>query len=259
MSPGPYHGVMAEEQTISTVVTSSRILEFLAEHGEVQPAEIARALGLVRSNVHRLLTTLEVLGFIERRKDGRCILTFKFFELGNTVPHSRNLIDPVRPPMLKLAQKTGHTINHGVLYEDAVLFIDKVDPPTYLKLHRPIGTSQPLYCTSLGKALLAFLPEPEREALMGRMEFRPWTEHTITDPQKLTEELRMVRQQGYAVDLMELSTELNCMAAPLFDSRGKLVSAISISGIASRFDREAMETHLPDLLQTAREVSSRFL
>jgi IclR family transcriptional regulator, KDG regulon repressor len=248
---------VAGDQTISTVVTSSRILEFLAERGAVRPSEIARELKLVRANVHRLLATLEGLGLLERREDGTCILTFSFFELGNTVPHSRNLIDPARPPMLKLAQESGHTVNHGVVYDDEVLFIDKVDPPAYLKLHRPIGTSQPLYCTSLGKTLLAFLPEAEREEILGRITLHPWTEHTITNRSFLEKELEEVRRKGYGVDMMELSIELNCLAAPVLDPRGTLVSAISISGVASRFDQRAMEKHLPDLLETAREISSR--
>lgn len=253
--PAFYHGGVERDTTITTVITSAEILEYIAGRGSAHPADIARDLKLARTNVHRLLATLQGLGFVDRRSDGGCVLTFRLFELGNTVPHSRNLIDSARPPMLRLGQITGGTINHGVLFEDAVLFIDKVDSDAYLKLERPVGTSQPLHCTSLGKVLLAFQEEELREALIGRISLERFTPNTITDPGRLRDELARVREEGCARDFQELTGELNCIAAPVFGPENSIVSAVSISGPASRFSGETLESAVRPLKATAHEIS----
>jgi IclR family transcriptional regulator, KDG regulon repressor len=249
---------VSHEGTISTVITSSEILEYIAEKGRAFPADIARDLKLARANVHRLLATLQILGFVDRRSDGSCVLTFRLFELGNSVPHSRNLIDPARPAMLSLSQITGHTVNHGILYQNQALFIDKVDVLAYIKLERPIGGSQPLYCTSLGKVLLAFQEESLRETIIASLVMEAHTENTITDSGELRKELEKIRTQGVAFDYQEFTTELNCVAAPIFDGTGTIVSAISVSGAASRFDRKAMQEALSSLSSTAAEITDKF-
>ncbi len=246
---------MEREGTISTVVTSAEILEYIADKGTAYPADLARDLNLARTNVHRLLATLQGLGYVDRRSDGSCVLTFRLFELGNTVPHSRNLIDSARPAMLRLGQITGGTINHGILFEGAVMFIDKVDSGAYLKLERPIGTSQPLYCTSLGKVLLAYQDKPRQEELIAGLSFEQCTGRTITDPKRLRDELARVREEGIAWDYQELTEELNCIAAPVFGPEGSIISAISVSGPASRFNGSAMSEALRPLKATAHEIS----
>ncbi len=246
---------MEREGTISTVVTSAEILEYIADKGSVYPADLARDLSLARANVHRLLATLQGLGFVDRRSDGSCVLTFRLFELGNTVPHSRNLIDSARPAMLRLGQIIGGTINHGILFEGAVMFIDKVDSGAYLKLERPIGTSQPLYCTSLGKVLLAYQEQSFREEIIAGLLFVPCTARTITDPERLLEDLARVREEGVAYDLQELTDELNCIAAPVFGPDGSILSAISVSGPASHFNSGTMPEAVGPLKATAHEIS----
>jgi IclR family KDG regulon transcriptional repressor len=246
---------MERDGTISTVVTSAEILEYIAEKGTAYPADLARDLNLARANVHRLLATLQGLGFVDRRSDGSCVLTFRLFELGNTVPHSRNLIDSARPAMLRLGQITGGTINHGILFEGDVMFIDKVDSGAYLKLERPIGTSQPLYCTSLGKVLLAYQEPPLQEKLIAGLSFVSWTARTITDPHRLREELARVKEEGIAYDFQELTEELNCIAAPVFGPDGSILSAISISGPASHFDSRTIPDAVSPLKATTHEVS----
>ena len=229
-------------ETLSTVETAFSILEFIGEKGQVSASVIARELSLVRSNVHRLLFTLNRLGYVERGERDVYHLTFSLFELGNTVPHSRNLIDSVRPAMLRLAQLTGETVNHGVLYEHEVLYIDKVEATAHLKLDREIGSVDPAYCTSLGKVLLAFQGEDEREKILRSLSLEPRTEHSIIDPDRLRRELAAVKAQGYAFDFQELSLELNCVAAPIFNDKGRIVSAMSISGPSVRFTPERMKS-----------------
>lgn len=242
-------------KALSTVVTTTRIIECISYYGEVTPSGLANELQLSRSNAHRLLATLEELDLVEHTSKGTFNLTFKLFELGNTVPHRKKLIDAARPPMLRLSQAQGETVNNGVLYQDEVLYIDRVEPVNYLKLDKSIGSTDPLYSTSLGKVLAAFLEPAEQESLLNRLDFTASTPNTITDPVYFRQELQRVRDQGYALDRQELSMELNCMAAPVFDVHGRVCSAISISGPVHRFNDERMQELLPSLLQTVKEIS----
>lgn len=243
---------------LSTVAATTRIIECLSRHGEVTPNGVAKELQLSRSNAHRLIATLEELELVEQSKPGSYNLTFKLFELGNTVPHRKNLIDTARPAMLRLSQSLGMTVNNGVMYQDEVLYIDKVEPVDFLKLDRSIGSTDPLHNTSLGKVILAFLPPEEQEQIISRISFVRTTPYTICDPKAFMDELKWVRERGVAFDRRELSKELNCVAAPVFDSQGQVCSAISVSSPADRLDDERLKEVVPALQRTVEEISNPF-
>ena len=237
----------------STVVTAASILETIATRDRMRPQELAKELTLNRSTVHRMLHTLEVLGYVARNQDGSYRLTFHLFEVGNSVLHSHNLIDPAHRSLLQLSHETGYTVNHAVLYEDRTLYIDKVSPQTYLHIDRATGEVEPLHCTSLGKVLLAFQPEEECSRILQGMTLTAFTPNTITDRAHLADELDRVRRRRYAVDDQELSLELRCLAAPVLMPDTTLVSAVSISGPADRLLPESVPSLLP-LLQSAVET-----
>ena len=157
--------------------------------------------------------------------------------------------------MLRLSQAQGETVNNGVLYQNEVLYIDRVEPVNYLKLDKSIGSTDPLHSTSLGKVLIAFLEPEEQVGLLNRLDFTATTPNTITDLNTFRQVLQKVRAQGYAFDRQELSMELNCVAAPVFDDHGSVCSAISISGPAHRFNENRMHEVLPSLLKTVKEIS----
>lgn len=249
----------SEKSILSTVITASRILEFIGSAGSVSPAQIARILGLTRSNVHRLLATLNELGYVEEGIHNTYNLTFRLFELGNTAPFRKMIIDASRPSMLRLAQLTGMTINNAVLYQNEVLYVDKVEANAHLKLDRSIGSTDPVHCTSLGKVLLAFQDESVRESILKEIELTPSTPNTITDKERFRRELEKVRSEGYALDNRELSMDLNCIAVPVFDPDNAVCSALSVSGPSDRFTPEDAEKVLPDLLATGREVTRRLI
>ncbi len=240
----------------STVVTAAGILETIAQRDQIRPQELAKELGLNRSTVHRMLHTLEVLGYVARHQDGYFRLTFHLFEIGNSVLHSHNLMDPAHRSLLQLSHATGYTVNHAVLHHDQTLYIDKVSPQTYLHIDRSIGETEPLHCTSLGKVLLAFQPEEERERILGTMELPALTPRTITDRSQLREELRRVRSSGYAVDDQELTMELRCVAAPVLLPDDVLVSAVSVSGPADRLLSGTVRELLPCLREAVTTIAA---
>jgi DNA-binding IclR family transcriptional regulator len=239
----------------STVVTAAAILDTIAARDRVLAQDLAKELDLNRSTVHRMLHTLQILGYVAKHPDGYYRLTFHVFELGNSVLHSYNLIDPARRSLLQLSHDTGFTVNHAVLFEDETLYIDKATPPSHLQLDRSIGETEPLHCTSLGKTLLAFQPAAERERILSRMELRAFTPHTITDRDALARELEDVRERGYAVDNQELALELRCVAAPVLGDDGSLISSVSISGPADRLRSESIPTLLPGLAEAVSTIS----
>ncbi len=245
-----------DTKVLSTVVTSTRIIECISRYGEATANGVAKELNLCRSKAHRLLATLEELDFVEQNSQGKFILTFKLFEMGNTVPHRKDLIDTARPAMLRLSQGLGETVNNGVMYQDEVLYIDKVEAVNYLKLDKSIGSTDPLYNTSLGKVLLAFLEDSQRKQVLSRLSFTPTTPHTICDQDSFHKELEIVRERGVAFDRQELSLELNCVAAPVFDCQGRVSSAISVSGPADRFNENRLQAAVPELKKTVEEISS---
>lgn len=247
----PDHGPIA-----STVVTAARILEEIGDRGRVVPQDLARALDLNRATVHRMLHTLQQLNYIGRQPDGSYGLTFHLFEIGNTVPESRHLIDAARRELLELSHDTGYTVNHGVLYEDHVLYVDKVTPQSYLQLELEVGESDPLHCTSLGKVLLAYLPEPERRATLERIVLDRHTERTITNRRDLGMEIERVHADGWAIDDQELAMELRCVAAPVLAPDDTALSAVSISGPSDRFLPADIQKLLPLLRKTTEHIAA---
>ena len=233
-----------------TVVTATQILDVIAERGRVYPQDLSRELNLNRSTVHRMLHTLQILNCVGRQSDGTFRLTFHLFELGNSVPHSHNLIDGVRPHLLQLSQDTGFTVNHAILYEDQVLYIDKAAPPSYLQMDRAVGESEPLHCTSLGKVLVAYQDPSEADAIINRIDYSAQTEYTITDREIFRREISRVRNQGYALDDRELALEVRCVSVPLIRPASSTLSAISVSGPVDRLLRDMV----PDIVGRLRDV-----
>ncbi len=239
----------------STVVTAAKILEYIGDRGRVLPRDLAVDLELNRSTVHRMLYTLELLNYVGRLPDGTYRLTFHLFEIGNSVPHSHNLIDSARRELLQLSHDTGFTVNHGVLYDDQVLYVDKATPATHLQLDRSVGESEPLHCTSVGKVLLAFCNEHEREDVLTRLKLSTFTPNTIGTIEALRAEIDKVRARGYAVDQQELALEVRCLATPILDENGLAISGISISGPEDRLTAEVIPMLLPRLKAAAETIS----
>ena len=151
--------------------------------------------------------------------------------------------------MVRISEATRQTCFFAVRYRQEVHYIEAVYPNAHEPTRNILGERAPMYCTGLGKAMMAFMPEEETEAMMaGSME--PYTSFTLTDPVKLREELAAIRMRGYAVDNMEHEFGLRCVAVPVFDTNGQVMAAISVSGLSSFFDDETVARYG----QTLREI-----
>jgi IclR family KDG regulon transcriptional repressor len=241
----------------TTVQKAFRLLEILGEKQPARPSEIVKQLALSRSNVYRLFSTLQEMGYIEKDIDLKYNLSFKMFILGNTVLRRNQLSDVAHPYMARLAEICKENVNLGVMYEKKVLYVEKIESPHYLKLDQPIGRTDPVHCTALGKALLSGLTDREIEAFLNSTKLIPYTKKTIIDPKVLDRVIRNVKREGYSVDLEELNEGIHCVGAPIRDVTKNVIAAISISAPAIRLTKQKMKKLEVPLIETSLEISKK--
>ena len=161
------------------------------------------------------------------------------------------------PYLKKLMQTVEETCFLGVLSGDEIVYIAKENCERTITTNASIGSRKPVYCTGLGKAFLAFLPEKESSQIIDRIELKAFTENSITDKDVFRQELMRTRQRGYAIDDMEHEFGIKCVAMPIFDRNRNLYAAISISGLASHFTEEKMSEWAILLKKYVTKIESR--
>jgi DNA-binding IclR family transcriptional regulator len=219
-------------------------------------SEIIRDSELPRSTVHRLLKGLVELGYLNfDPATKRYCGSMRFAALGAEVTANFTLRDHIHPYLLELHQDTEHTANFGILDDTRGIFLDKVESRDYgIKLFSEIGRPFPLYCTGLGKILLACSPSDTFERMI-RQPLKAETERTITDPDDLRRELALSAERGYAVDNEEITRGIICVAAPVFDFDRKLRGAISLTFPAYLNDDRGLEPEIAAITRYAASIS----
>src|SRR5271163_935577 len=182
-------------------------------------ADIADELGMSRSTTHRYVITLVALGYLEQGASRKYRLGLRVTDLGMSALNSTGLREHAHPYLEELRQRTSYTTSLGVLDGTDVLYVDRVrsfrrgQGKIDLDLHT--GSRLPAYCTSMGKLLLANLPEPEQRELIAAMKLTKRGPNTITSKKALREELEDIAGAGFAVDDEELAADLYAVAAPV--------------------------------------------
>lgn len=242
---------------ISSLGKGLRVLELLADHGELGAATLAAHLQTNRASAHRFLLTLRDLGYVEKTEEGRYRLTFKVAELGMKKLGQFEIRHIARPLMQELATAFGETVNLGYWDRGVIVHLDKIDSTEILRMDSGLGTGAPAYCTGLGKAILAFLPAEEVASYLQRVEFRQMTPNTITSVAAMQTELEKVRKTGFAIDNEELSIGLRCVAAPIFDYAGRPRFALSISGPTHRISDAKIDPMASKLKEVCQRLTEK--
>jgi DNA-binding IclR family transcriptional regulator len=239
------------EKTLAKGLT---LLEALARLGHpVGVTEAAKAVGLQKSNAHRLLRSLADLGYVRQVADtGRYELTLKLWELGSRVIARLDIATEATPAMRKLAALTKETVHLSLLDGDEVVYVHKIDSPHPVRAYSAIGGRAPAHCVATGKALLAFQPPDAVDLSRARKAF---SDATITAPPDLRRELERIRKAGYAINRGEWREGVFGVAAPILDANGRAVAAIGLSGPQDRFRPKAMKAFTPLVMAAARDVS----
>ncbi len=196
-------------------------------------SEISEKAGLHKSTTHRLLNTLIEENFI-RKVDDFYMLDWIFLELSATLTASGGYKKVIHEGLERIVQQTKETAHAGIIYNDKVLYIDKVESNYSLRLQSYIGKLADLHSTGLGKVILAYLDNEQLHALLYRLELSKHTTNTITNHDQLLKEVLIIRKKGFAIDDEENENGLICLAVPFLGNDGHNYGAISISGPVSR-------------------------
>lgn len=242
-----------------TVLKALDVLECIAYSGQPLSApEVAERCGLTRATTYRLISTLATRGYVASGQDGRYRLGTKMLSLSKRLVEYAQLPQLARPDLEDLCQQVGESVHLGVLEDTEVLYVDKVESVTAARMYSVVGTRNPLHSTSLGKAILAFLPAFERTMLLDRMNFTERTTNTITNRAELEAHLEDIRTQEYAMDDVENEEGIRCVGVPVLGNSGLPIAAISISGPVMRMTRERARELVPALQVTGRRISQKF-
>ena len=247
------------EPKVKSLFKAIKLLEcFTKERPEWTITELAQELNLLVSSTHNMVTTLE-MGRLLRKNEitGKYRLGLKILEYSNTISATDNLRSIVQPYMDRISEKTGERCLFAQYYNQQVIYLAASEPNTHLRNMSIIGERAPLYCTGVGKAILAHLPEEQLEAVLSEP-FKAFTHMTITDPQVLRDELKRIRLQGYAVDDMEHEYGIRCVAVPLHTMQGEAHAAFSLTGPSLRFESDRIP-ELAALLQELAAATSKLL
>ncbi len=238
---------------IGSLEKGLKILEAIVEQGEMTVTAAAALMKINRASAHRFIATLRDLGYLRHSGRGGYEATFKLLELGMRQADKFEIRRLAKPVMRELAAEFDETVNLGILDNGQVVYLDKVESRELLRMDSGVGTSCSAHASALGKAMLAFLPEPELERQLAQLRAEAHTPHSITEPEKLKKELAKVRRQGYAVDNEELALGLYCLGAPIFDFNALPAYALSVSGPVKRM--KAMKNIAGSLMEKASELS----
>ena len=240
-----------------TLVKALRILGSVAAHPEgLTLSDLSRICRLPKPTAHRVLGVLVQGGMLRLEADGGYRLGPECLVLGTAFLENLDLRERARDILVDLVERTGETCHLGVLDGTHVVYIDKVESPHPIRMASRVGRRNPAYSTGIGKAMLAFSPEDQIEAIIAAgLEQR--TPRTITDPSRFRSELAMVAKRGYAIDDVENEEAIRCIAAPVFDHQHAVVAAISIAGPEYRLSLGRLVEMADDVREAARELSRR--
>ncbi|MFF8653517.1 IclR family transcriptional regulator [Streptomyces huasconensis] len=234
---------------VPAVTRSLDILElFLEGDGTLSAPEVTRRLQLPRTTVHELLTTLAARSYLTQIPDqpGRYRLGVRTYQLGSRYAEQLDLAAEGQQVAREVAETCDETVHVAILEDTDVIYIAKVDSTHAVRMVSAAGRRLPAHCTSVGKMLLASLPQPELAARLQGREFTAMTPASITDPDELAAALADIRERGIAVEHRESNPDVSCVAAPVRDSAGRVVAALSISVPMIRWSEER-ERELADL------------
>lgn len=248
-----------ESYEVNSISRTLKLLELLSQNPDgMTLTAISAETELNKSTVFRLLAALINHGYVVKEKSSSIYyLSLKMFELGSRAINSYGCLATIRPLLRALAEQTRESV-HFVLREmDSVVYLCK-EETTQSAIHMAsrIGLRNPMYCTGVGKAILANLPEGERKAILENTFYERFTSHTILTAEELQRELALTRQRGYAVDQEEHEIGVCCVAAPILNGDGAAYAAISVSAPAFRFGKERIQQIVPDLMNAAKKAEA---
>ena len=221
-------------------------------------SDLAAMTDLHVSTAHRLVTALVDRGYAKKDTGrGKYRLTLRLFEIGSSASRVLGLLSASKQFLDELADFSQEAVHLVERDSDEVVYLYKSEPAQQLvRMSSCVGCRNPMYCTGVGKSILAFLPEAEAARIWDQSDIQAFTCHTITDWPAMQQEMARIRASGYAMDNEEHEHGVRCVAAPIWNWEDEPVGAISISAPVSRMDETTIQRMVPRLLSATQEISS---
>ncbi len=223
--------------------------------------QVAGLSRLPVSTVHRFLANLVTAGFLSCDLEGHYHLGIACFAIGQAAAGQLDIRRLSLPYLRELNQQTRETIHLTVRHGLSAVYVEKLDSPEPLRIHSRIGASVPLYCTAVGKVMLAYMPREEHDRVLPELQVKRLTPNTVGNLQELETELYRVRKNGYACDMEEHELHIRCLASPIWDHTGSVQSSLSITAPVVRMPVNRLRQLAPMIqaagLQISRELGYR--
>lgn len=232
------------------------ILDFLATERQASIGAIAEAAGASRSATYRLVERLHQAGYLASSPSGAWRLGPAAARLAMSSVQSTDVVQAAPELLRLLAQQTRETVGLGVFSVNEMVFVYRERGPQSVSVNAELGARRPLHCTAVGKAFLAALDEPERRAILDRLQLIQYTEATMTRRADLIRELAEVQRRGWSIERREFDNASACCGAAVLDHTGRPVAAISVAGVADRMER-VLDRIGPIVASTAEAISHR--
>lgn len=245
-----------DEGSSKSLQKALRILVYMGEQApEAGVTQLAAELGLTKATVHRLLNAMERFDLIERNSASeRYRLGLRLHQLGSRALESRTLRAEAHRLLTEMSRRSRETVSLATPAPGGVVCLDRLDSPhTIFTVCTPVGSMFPAHCTAAGKAILAYMADDEVEELVRRHGLKQHTPFTITQMPRLKENLRLIRQRGYAVDHQELERGISGVAAPVLSAHERVIAAVGIAGPTLRFRGK----ELAEKVALATEIAAR--
>jgi len=249
---------MKDPLTIHSVVKTFRLLETVCSSKEpFTLSTISKKLALSMGATQRITHTLITIGYLHKDSKAKTFRTTpKILALGYAFLTAYEIREIALPGMRELNRQTNEIVNLAVMDSGEIVYIERIETSHGLTTNTRVGSRKPLHCTSIGKVLLAFLPEAEQKALLERLHLEKFNERTITDKNTLAAQLRKIRQQGYSENSGEMSEGVFSIAVPLINHEGRAVAGMNIVIPLSRMNKKKVyQEYLPLLVEQGKHVS----
>jgi len=255
-TPAKPGAVTAQVQSLTRGLS---LLEALARaEGGLTLTDVAQRVQLAPSTAHRLLSTLEKMGYVYQAGDlGRWYVGLQAFTVGTSFLANRDFVAQSHPYMRRLMEQSGETANLGILEGTDAVFIDQVQCREMMRTIVKLGSRVPLHASGVGKAIFAAMPDDEIEAILKVKGLPRITGNTITSPETMWAAIRVIRQRGWSFDDEEHALSTRCVAAPIYNEHAEVLGAISLAGPSSRLPDERIKQLGALVAHTAEDLTHR--
>lgn len=247
-----------EPTRLSSVAMAVRLLKCFSEgEAEIGVTSLSRRLGVAKSTVYRLATTLVSEGLLEQNPETeKYRLGIALFGLGALVRQRMNVATDARPLLFHLREATGETVHLAILEREEIIYVLNLESNHAIRMRADLGARKPAFCTAEGRAMLAFQPHTLLDDIFAHG-LVARTPKTDTDPGHLLDALEEVRQKGYATENEQSELGMRSVAAPIRNSNGRVIAAVGVAGPMQRISDEALASFAPLVVDAAQVISAR--